>query len=337
MTLFVSKRGRDGTLADATICSRMQAIPAAAGALMHKPKHEGLMCSPTRTLTTEVLSAVGRHWEMDLQARARPLRLMGGEESAAYRLGAHVVRIGPAWRSDAELEWCHRVAAEAALAVPEAIAPRATKEKKTAIRVENRPISLWPFVQGERGSTNDPEQRREAARLLARLHSVLAPLDIGPPPTSGAPRAFPADLSDPQLDDWLVEFVRRHRKQPLHGDFYPGNVLVVEKRITGLIDWDEAYVGPPELELASAAWEWGDGLRTLDLTVAMEFVSDYEQAGGPAGMLNRSGLAHLVRDRIRRDVQYERSARRGGRDVQSGDREYEASQLHAFHALRRSY
>ena len=37
-------------------------------------------------------------------------RLPGGEESAAFRIGAQVVRIGPAWRTTAELEWCHSVA-----------------------------------------------------------------------------------------------------------------------------------------------------------------------------------------------------------------------------------
>jgi hypothetical protein len=48
---------------------------------------------------------------------AAPLRLRGGEESAAYQLGEFVIRVGVRWRSAAELEWSGRVASTAAATV----------------------------------------------------------------------------------------------------------------------------------------------------------------------------------------------------------------------------
>ena len=53
-------------------------------------------------LTSNVREAVERDWSTNLNGPA--VRLYGGEESAAFRVGDVVIRIGPAWRQLAELE-----------------------------------------------------------------------------------------------------------------------------------------------------------------------------------------------------------------------------------------
>lgn len=286
-------------------------------------------------LTSELIAAVRRHWEVEVDPIEQSERLFGGEESAAYRLGRHVVRIGPTWRAEAEVEWCHGVATAAAARVAEAIAPCRTSGGVTVVRVEGRPVSLWPFVRGSWGNDADRGQRRQAADLLARLHGALAGVRCAARPPASAPRVAAPDLDDPDLDAWLLDFDRAHPlRQPLHGDFYAGNVLVREGLIVGLLDWDEAFVGPPERELAWAAWEWGGGLGTLELQGARAFIADYRAAGGPADAIDHESLRQLVRQRIRWEVQYTRAASGRGVVLDADDHAHQRRQLEAFRVLR---
>lgn len=293
-------------------------------------------CSDT-PLTGDIVGTIRRDWGLALTAPERAERLYGGEESAAYRIGRHVVRVGPSWRASAEMEWCHALAAAAATRVPEIIAPCRTKSGSTVVRVARRPITVWPFVDGSWGDDGDLQQRKNAADLLARLHRALAHVSCAAPPPRSAPRAEAPDLRDVDLDAWLTDFDGQHPvQQPLHGDFYAGNVLVRGGRIVGLLDWDEALLGPPERELAWAAWEWGDGLSTLgsDLEVILTFVADYVAAGGPALPIDEQTLRQLVRQRLRREVEYARATHDLGAALNHDDREYEARQLQAFRVLR---
>jgi Ser/Thr protein kinase RdoA (MazF antagonist) len=182
--------------------------------------------------------------------RGKAVRLYGGEESAAYRIADIVVRIGPQWRTDAEMAWFARLAAHAAAAVPEVVAPL------FVVRLSGRPVSGWPFVAGEWPDKFDPGMRRQAAELLVRLHKALADAPVPDEPVTPMPQGPGDDLADPGLDAWLASRAAQ-KVQPLHGDYYRGNVLALAGRITAILDWDDAYVGPVEREVAEAAWEWG--------------------------------------------------------------------------------
>jgi aminoglycoside phosphotransferase (APT) family kinase protein len=142
-------------------------------------------------------------------------------------------------------------------------------------------------------------------------------------------------MSDPVLDRWLAAFdAQQPARQPLHGDFYAGNTLVRDGRIVALLDWDDAFCGPPEQELAQAAWEWGDGLSSFDLSAAERFTRRYAAAGGPAEPLTGGELAQLIRERLRIDVAWRRAAWRHGTPCDAADVEHEARQPEAFDALR---
>jgi Ser/Thr protein kinase RdoA (MazF antagonist) len=255
-------------------------------------------------------------------------RLPGGEESAAFGCGDIVVRVGPTWRTNAELEWSNEVAIAAADLVPEAIAPLLRPDGSTVVRIDDRPVTLWNLIDGERADADDPAQRAQAADLLARVHRTLAMQRWRPKPPTRQPIAEVPDLADADLDTWLRLFDRDHpANQALHGDFYAGNMFVVDGRIVALFDWDEALLGPPERELAWAAWEWGGCLESLDLGPALEFVDAYCAAGGPARRIREHDLRQLVRQRIRREI---------AADLVNlpGDHEYRERQLRAYHALR---
>lgn len=277
-------------------------------------------------LVDSVIDEIDEAFEVTLHRGA--VRLEGGEQSAAFRCGDVVVRVGPTWRTDDELRWTNEVALAAAEEVGEAVAPLLRPDGSTVVRIDDRPVSLWPFVAGSTIDDWDGDEDDQAADLLARVHRALARRPWPRKPESPAPTAPTPDLEDRDLDTWLALFDRDHpATQALHGDFYPGNTLADGGRIVGLIDWDEALLGPPERELAWAAWEWGDGLDALDLSAALEFVDVYRAAGGPARRIREHDLRQLVRQRLRLEVACERAR-------PSYDPEYEARQLRAFHALR---
>ncbi len=104
----------------------------------------------------------------------RPSRLPGGDESAAWRLGGFVIRVGPSWRTAAEAEWSYEVAAAVTVQVPEAIAAIRSAAGTMVQVIEGRPCSVWPFVTGLAADRADPAHRGAAAALLARLHTALA-------------------------------------------------------------------------------------------------------------------------------------------------------------------
>jgi hypothetical protein len=78
----------------------------------------------------------------------------------------------------------------------------------------------------------------------------------------------------------------------------------------------------------------GDGLSTLDLTEATRFVERYVSAGGPARPLGEIELRQLIRQRIRRDIGFERGVRPRRVLLGAYDVHHRARQLEAWRALR---
>ncbi|MFG3256541.1 phosphotransferase enzyme family protein [Streptomyces sp. NPDC048172] len=298
----------------------------------------------TTPLSPSVLEAVAREWGL-ATPEAQVQRLYGGEESAAYRLGDVVVRVGPAWRAPDVAEWCHAVALDAREGgVSEAVAPLRTAGGATVAVVGGRPVSVWPFAEGSWADRDDPAQRAEAARLLGRLHHALRdtaarlPARPGPGDLEEGLRgegwgSVPA-LADPALDRWLAAF---HARAPLvhalHGDYYRGNLLARDGRLTAVLDWDEAMVGPPALEAATAAREFTEPWAT-DLGEALAFVRTYAEAGGTAGELAEEDVAQLVRHRLRcESAAYERERARGA-EPDADDVAYHERRLELYGKLR---
>lgn len=127
--------------------------------------------------TAETAAAVETAWGIPAEAAER---LTGGEESAAYRVGSVVVRLGPPARRTALMEWCHQVAAAAG--VEEAVLPLRTATGASVVRVAGRPVSVWPLVSGRWLDADEPAEAEQAARLLARLHRGLRDVVMSPRP-----------------------------------------------------------------------------------------------------------------------------------------------------------
>ncbi|MFI2180827.1 phosphotransferase enzyme family protein [Streptomyces buecherae] len=298
-----------------------------------------------------IRTVVGQVWGVELGGDAR--RLYGGEESAAYHVNdtsaagsprAVVVRVGPRRRTSEEAEWCHAVARCAARGgLAEAVVPLRTADGRTVVRAEGRPVSLWPYVEGGWADERDARQAEQAARLLARLHRALSGAVVPGRPvvadlTVGlrgeVAYAHPA-LRDPELDAWLAAFSRGARREhPLHGDYYHGNLLVdAHGRLVAVLDWDEALVAPPEVELAGAALEFA-GEFGDDWAACRRFVDAYLAEGGTVEKLDDTDMAQLMRHRLRREAAAYASAVARGVPHDAEDVDYHERRMAAFASLR---
>lgn len=99
------------------------------------------------------------------------------------------------------------------------------------------------------------------AELLARVHGFsterlgAVPLRVEDDPT-GEVRSLLEAI--PGTDPTSLELRTTSRSRSpvlLHGDFWPGNVLWRDGVISGLIDWEDAALGDPERDLATARTE----------------------------------------------------------------------------------
>ncbi|WP_190813188.1 phosphotransferase [Saccharopolyspora pogona] len=272
-----------------------------------------------------------------------PVRLHGGEESAAFAVDEHVVRLGSRWRRTDEAEWCNALASHASAKVPEAIAPLRTAGGHTVLRVDDRPMSVWPLAPGRWPTPEVPGMAVQAASLLARLHQALAGLQPPPRPvTAGLEQGLdgaepPPDpaLADRELDLWLSEFQRtRSVRQPVHGDFYAGNTLSDGNVLNAVLDWDEACVVAPQVEVACAALEWTGRESATDLAPMWSFLHAYAEAGGPAGLLDEETLVQLIRHRLRREAASFHQQEERGTVHDSEDVAYHEHRLEIFGELR---
>lgn len=283
--------------------------------------------------TESVLDAVRPAWPDGL-CSGRVEELLGGEESRVIRAGDEVVRVGPTWRTSAEAEWCYTLAERLSASCSEVVPPIRNLSAYATIRVENHPVSVWPWIDARPGARDEGRHRHEAAAVLAGLHAAAVALDLPPRPPMSATTRPVATLADPQLDEWLYEFKRSRARHALHGDYYPGNLLFEGDYLVGVVDWDEAVVDAPEMELAVAAAEWGDVLRTGDLSEAVEFVEVYCDNGGTAPRIKAEVIAQLYRQRLRWELAYEEHHSGPLDSLNDEDRSYRMRQIALYHHLR---
>jgi hypothetical protein len=146
------------------------------------------------------------------------------------------------------------------------------------------PLNFWQFVtriEAEPGV-------EEIGRTLHRCHQILRDFPEPLPPLGILSESleivqnrdlFPSDTQT-LLRDHLersVEILGRFPHQPLHGDAHPGNLLHTTR---GLLwtDWEDAFSGPVEWDLASIIWN----ARVLeqDHATADGILNAYRDSGG---------------------------------------------------------
>jgi Ser/Thr protein kinase RdoA (MazF antagonist) len=266
-------------------------------------------------------------------------QLQHGEYTRVWRAetdGAPVVvHLSPKWRSIAELAWSHRVIGHATAHAPQAIAPLPSLDGSTVFLHERRPVSVFPFVEGQPLDRNDDLLAEDSARVLARIHRALADWDGGPRPASGpnAPAGWnpdddPPELVDAELDDWWTTTSGSLPAGVIHGDYCPHNLVCRRQRVAAVIDWHDARIATIASEVAWAAWEVAqDDQLNFRPDRAARFLHAYRQ-DAPALEL----AIPLIRAGLRESIRIILAEQRDGLPI---DQEYLTLQLRAFHELRR--
>lgn len=149
---------------------------------------------------------------------------------------------------------------------------------------------LYPFVDGETPDVSDEADVRRMATTLARLHRSLQELDpVGLPPVGLPPVAA---LAGAEAPTGAAGFGRR---QLLHGDFSPANLLFSERQVR-VFDFDDCGYGPIEFEVGNTLY-----MALFDAAMSSEmdsyerfrawFVDEYRSASGhglPDELVNTS-------------------------------------------------
>lgn len=110
-------------------------------------------------------------------------------------------------------------------------------------------------LPGTRLDDVDPESRlaglRDSASLLRRLHSLETPTGLPPAPDDAEIVARYRAADGPHLPLSIPPSTGRVF---CHGDWGDGNLLGIDGRVTGVVDWEAAHVGDPIREVARAAY-----------------------------------------------------------------------------------
>jgi aminoglycoside phosphotransferase (APT) family kinase protein len=193
-----------------------------------------------------------------------------GTDNALYRLGADMVvrlpRIHWAVASvNKESEWLPKLAPLLPLAIPLPLA------KGLPAGHYPWPWGIYSWIEGENptiGGIPDIDSLTEdLVRFVGALHDVDLP--DGPPSHRGAPlevqnqeaRSALAELEGMIDTDAATAVWNEALTVPgwsgdpvwIHGDLLPGNLLVQNGRLTGVIDWSALGVGDPACDLI-VAW-----------------------------------------------------------------------------------
>lgn len=205
-------------------------------------------------------------------------RLIGGDSNDVWEIGGTILRV--CWRGDRsrlEREAALSAAIGTLLPVPQihGAGRDGSVSWMVSDRVPGRSLAgRWPGL--------DDRARRtlvlQVAEALSALHGWDAPAPIRDLLAAGDGEGSGLDIvgrsvvpdrlgpvldlaaSMPRVDGELVERIaalvasrpepaRPDRPTVLHGDLGPGNVLVQDGRISGLIDWEWACLGRPERDV----------------------------------------------------------------------------------------
>lgn len=213
-----------------------------------------------------------------------------GTDNAMYRLGDDMVARLPrtldaSWQVDKEHRWLPQLAPHLPLAIP-------------ALLGEGAPgdgypwrWSIYRWLEGEDATTAAIDDRRRAATQLGEFVSALHRIDAidGPPPgdhnfwrgdglTDRDPdvREALAALDgivdvDASAAAWEVALAAPPWDGPpvwIHGDLYPGNLLVHDGELSAVIDFGGLGVGDPACDVM-AAWSFLSEETRADFRAAL--------------------------------------------------------------------
>ena len=120
------------------------------------------------------------------------------------------------------------------------------------------PFFVERFVEGSTAVAceNIPTAVNEMARQLVDIHNVAGEFDVPllEDPVQGALAYLPPDGAVARAVN-RRGLIGANDPTLLHGDYWPGNIIWEGTRIMAVIDWEDAVLGDPVADLATATLE----------------------------------------------------------------------------------
>jgi aminoglycoside phosphotransferase (APT) family kinase protein len=120
-----------------------------------------------------------------------------------------------------------------------------------------RPAVLMSHLRGRADfSDASPARLRALAAAIQPLHALAPPSDLPrfEPYLSAAQRAVPVWTTIAETWQTAIDICALPAPVGpvcfIHRDFHPGNVLIEAGSVSGIVDWPNACIGPPEIDVA---------------------------------------------------------------------------------------
>jgi Ser/Thr protein kinase RdoA (MazF antagonist) len=233
--------------------------------------------------SSEELVRVLSHYDVGIVHRVKPL--FGGNRRAPKVVvhadkGTFLLKRRPRGREDMNrVLFAHAVQKHLmAHSFPVTSLQVTGDEHKTILNIDNHIYELFEFVSGSRYD-GSPEATVEAGRQLAVLHRCLSDLTLQYEPFVGSfhdssavrqylkmvrrdRRGGPIRTMQAVSDSLLIRYDRSSqrvnklgfnswKRQVIHGDWHPGNLLFSDRKVVGVVDFDSIRIAPPITDLAN--------------------------------------------------------------------------------------
>jgi len=233
--------------------------------------------------SSEELVRVLSHYDIGIVHRVKPLT--AGNRRAPKVIvtsdkGVFLLKRRPRGRDDQQrVAFAHAVQLHLAQkAFPVTSLLLTTHEQTTALSLENHIYEFFRFVAGARYD-GSAETTREAGRQLALFHKHLADFHPGDEKSPWCfhdsalvrrhlkliccdKRTETSCQAQTVAEELLLRYDKSSvrvnelgfaawKRQVVHGDWHPGNLLFSDQRIVAVVDFDSIRVAPPATDLAN--------------------------------------------------------------------------------------
>jgi Ser/Thr protein kinase RdoA (MazF antagonist) len=233
--------------------------------------------------SSEELVRVLSHYKVGIVHRVKPLTAGNRRAPKVIILadrGTFLLKRRPRGRDDLErVTLAHAVQQHlAGRSYPVTSLLATSDERTTALQMDNHIYEFFQFVTGSRYDSSAPATR-EAGRQLAVFHKAMADFGDRRGPTQGCfhdsttvrrhlkllsadKRTAPARQMQAVAADLLLRYnksavrvnafgFKTWKRQIIHGDWHPGNLLFAKRRIVAVVDFDSIRVAPSVTDLAN--------------------------------------------------------------------------------------
>jgi Ser/Thr protein kinase RdoA (MazF antagonist) len=233
--------------------------------------------------TSEELVRVLSHYDVGIVHRVKPLS--AGNRRAPKVIvhadkGTFLLKRRPRGRDDMKrVAFAHAVQRHlAARAFPVTSLVPTSDDRKTVLSIDNHIYELFTFVTGWRCDAS-LAATADAGRQLAGLHVCLRGFAHDYEPFHGSfhdattvrrhlgmirtdHRTGSLDRAAAVTESLIVRYDRSSnrvnrlgyaswRRQVVHGDWHPGNLLFSDRKVVGVVDFDSIRIAPPATDLAN--------------------------------------------------------------------------------------